>query len=473
MISKGRTFLIQLLGYLLGRVPEFIPRLLVSFLGRMIFELAPRKRRILLSNLTRSFPELPPHKIRALGRESTRQMVEFAFFAAILPFIKERDLPDYINISANALQQFLDFYAHPGPKLILTPHLGPQEALATLPALAGHGVLPTSVIYRPFTDPSLEKWIRQSRQRFGIQMISRKKGLMEGVRQLRENHTLALLFDQNAGSRNGGLLTFFDRVCSGTPLVKILGDRFTPRTLFLFPRREGFWRYQFQPSPAPRVQNGRELVFAANHWLEKILREDPDTRPSWLWMHDRWKATRQPPHLFRLEGKYHWLPEQNQYLGRPSLPRQSLFMFFLPEEASELAALRPYLRALREQRPDSTLVGVRQAESPDDPELQPLFKEILPLPRSFPELRQTALYIRQKYPEVAVCLTTNPTAHRLLKRSAAPLRIGFRQQGSSLISLHPHWPMPDPASPPEALWKSFFSAYGLVLPEKSSLQSSP
>lgn len=62
---------------------------------------------------------------------------------------------------------------------------------------------------------------KKKRQRFGIEMLSRRDGILDAVKILRNNGCVAVLFDQNAGGAGGESL-FFDRLCYTSELAGIL-----------------------------------------------------------------------------------------------------------------------------------------------------------------------------------------------------------------------------------------------------------
>lgn len=65
---------------------------------------------------------------------------------------------------------------------------------------------------------------KKSRQRFGIEMLSRRDGILDAVKILKNNGCVAVLFDQNAGGAGCESL-LFDRLCYTSELAGILTEK--------------------------------------------------------------------------------------------------------------------------------------------------------------------------------------------------------------------------------------------------------
>ena len=55
-------------------------------------------------------------------------------------------------------------------------------------------------LYRPFKNKVINDFVKNSRERFGVKTINRKRGgMLKILKVLKKNQTIAMLFDQNAG----------------------------------------------------------------------------------------------------------------------------------------------------------------------------------------------------------------------------------------------------------------------------------
>ena len=172
------------------------------------------------------------------------------------------------------------------PCLFLIPHFCHADALSLLPLYLPPQVK-IHVIFRPLNNPSINQYILNSRERFGVTGINRRgRGVRKTIAVMKRKQTLALLFDQHTGQA-GTRMKFMGRDCSCTTLPDIFNRKVDLNAVLVYTKREGFWRSQIHASPINLPV--KSIMFSANLWLEDALRSDAVLRESWLWLHKRWK----------------------------------------------------------------------------------------------------------------------------------------------------------------------------------------
>src|SRR5258708_15920367 len=92
------------------------------------------------------------------------------------------------------------------PTIMALPHLAGWEALTAMPLILGCTPPEVGVVFRPLDNRTLDTWVKKTRERYGIKLLSRKQGFAEAQKILRRGGAVALLFDQNAGLQ-GALTT--------------------------------------------------------------------------------------------------------------------------------------------------------------------------------------------------------------------------------------------------------------------------
>lgn len=200
--------LLVLLSKFLGRVLAWLPESLLALVakgaGTAIYHLPIRRSREMRSNLHHAFPERDAAWQRRVGKLTSARLVEMAFFALATAFLSRRWFENHLIIEPRDRENFLE--AARGGGLFLLPHTTLYEMLSAMPAVLrlgdGHGV-----IYRPLKQSGLDRWVKATRERWGMRLISRKEGFASMLNMLRNGMTLTLLFDQNTGKR--GNLFFF------------------------------------------------------------------------------------------------------------------------------------------------------------------------------------------------------------------------------------------------------------------------
>ena len=295
-------FLFKILGWLLAHAPEPLLRFLSAALGNFVFFALHRRRRLILSNLHHAFPEKSAVWHRAIGRECCRRLIETAFLSLATPFLDERRLREIISASPALLAAHELQRTAPAATLICSPHIAYWEAQTSMPLVVPGSFPEFGIIFRPLDNPAANAFVKNSRERFGLKLLSRKEGFADALKILRRRGFVGVLFDQNAGLQ-GALTTLFGRVCSTTELPGLMAEKFSARVYGIFPRRRAFWRVEIDVQLIPSDGTSNGVTLALNRWLEQLLSADDNLCASWLWVHDRWRNQDMPQKRFRLEAK--------------------------------------------------------------------------------------------------------------------------------------------------------------------------
>jgi heptosyltransferase II len=462
------TGVLQTTGWLVAHVPEPALRVLASGLGRLIFAALPRRRRIALSNLAHAFPDRDPAWARRMARESCIRLAETALLSLASPHLSPERLRR-IATDDGSVEAFLaDRAARPRPTVLASPHLAYWEAQTWIGLLCRAPLGEFAAIYRPLDNPKLDTYVRRSRERAGMRLLSRKEGFAEALRLLRRNGCVGVLFDQNAGLQ-GALTTLFGRVCSTTELLGVMAERFAADVRIIQARRLGFWRIQLSVEALPPTTTAAETTVGLNRWLEARLNRDDDLCASWLWSHDRWRNQDIPARRFRLEAKRNFLAEEQRLRGWIALPRRTRVFVRLPNWLGDVVMAAPLLRALHASRPDAALTLVGRGA------YEPLLRRLLgpdvayvPLPRRGWGYWGTFLRLRATYPDVYLLFTHSARSDIEARLTGCRQRFGLVPPGRRRPLLtHRYRPSPeeDPRTVHQlTVWEGFLKAFGLDAP---------
>ncbi len=459
---------LKMLGWVLAHTPEPLLRVLTAGLGDLIFLCLPRRRRILLSNLDHAFPNRGPAWAHRMGRKSCRLMVETALLSFAAPFLSERRMKQIARVSPSGEAWLRDYTTNPRPTVFGTVHCAHWEVQAWFGLLCAPIPLPEfGIIFRPLDNATADAFIKSTRERHGMKLLSRRDGFAEALKILRRRGCIGLLFDQNAGLQ-GALTTFFGRVCSTTELPGLLAEKFSADVRTFYPRRMGFWRVEITSDAIVHDGTTVGVTLALNRWLEQALTNDDKLCASWLWAHDRWRHQDAPVKRLRLESKRDLLAADGAARGLDALPRRTRIWVRLPNWLGDVVVALPLLRAVRIARPDAELTLIGR------PAFAPLVEKLgvadryEPLPPRGPGYFLHFWRLRRRYPDTFLLFTNSLRGDLEAWLTRCPQRFGLVRTGKSRPLLTHGWHVPADFDEKQnhqlALWENFLRAFGLDQP---------
>lgn len=432
---------LKILGGLIALTPEPILYVLCAAGGELILWAAPSRRRVLRSNLHHAFPDRTRAWRRRIARRSSRRMVETAALSLAIPFLSEQRIRRIGRLAPSTEAFAREIAAQPRPVVLATLHLALWESQTWLTRISPVPLPEFGIIYRPLDNASLDAFVKRTRERHGMRMLSRRSGFAEAARILRGRGVIGVLFDQNAGDQ-GALTLFFDRVCSSTELPGLLAAKFGAELRTFFPRRTGFWRVSFESDPVPNDGTVAGATVALNRWLESAL-ADEDLCGSWLWAHDRWRNQDVPARRLRLSAKRSLLHADVAARGLPALPRRTRFWIRVPNWLGDLVMAGPLLGAIRASRPDAELTLLAK------PSLAPLLRtlgladKVITLPPQGPGYLLRCARFRADFPDTWILFTNSARGDLEARVAGCPQRFGIVRPGRRRPLLSHAWRVPE------------------------------
>ncbi len=261
-------------------------------LGSLLYCVMGKRRKIARLNLDIAFGDskTDAEKERIIKESVIQQIVTLVQFLWLHPDPQKR---------ANALQEGevegLDVLRECRRRgqgvLFLCAHYGNWEILGI-----GHGGRDLGKlvsIARRLENPYLESYVSRMRTFSGNQILHRDDNPIKMVRVLRNNDSLAIVMDQNAGDW-GTFVDFFGKPASTTKAPALLsyqhGSPILP--VFSFPTGKGTYRIVIGPELRLKKCGSKEQTLvkwtsACAQHLEWVIRQHPEP---WMWIHRRWKS---------------------------------------------------------------------------------------------------------------------------------------------------------------------------------------
>lgn len=249
--------------------------------------------RLAMRNLRAAFPERTDGELRRIlddcwrhfGREvllsmqMKEQNLSVEEVTARCPFVNAHHLRDAI--------------ARGKGTLLMSAHWGGWEigGLAIL-SMVEHVL----TVARPLDNELLEGDLQKLRERLGAAVVDRRRAARVLMRGLMENAVVVMLPDQAVQPREGVLVPFLGRPAWTTPAPAKMAVRTGASIVFAFCIPDGLrHRLEFEEpirvdELTERERDPEALTERLNDIMSRRIRERPEL---WLWMHDRWKGTRE------------------------------------------------------------------------------------------------------------------------------------------------------------------------------------
>jgi heptosyltransferase II len=457
-------YLLAAIGYTLAALPEGFLAVGCRGLGWLVAAIPSSRRHTLRSNLSHAFPDKTEAWRRQIALESVQRSLEMVLFLLASPYFTKERLKRQFTVHEDLERMIREYTANPGAVVVLSPHFSLMEGNTIIPMLVPGAFPPIGALYRPLDLPGMEKWVKQTRERWGLRLMSRREGYYQAVDMLRKGGAVVVLFDQNAGP-GGALTLFMDRVCSTTELAGLLVEKCKTRAAFIYPERRGFMRAAIRGEYLEVAQTSEAVTFAANHWLEKKLRSDDSVCADWLWLHSRWRHQDDPSQRFRLHNKRNLLADQMASLGLATLPRRTRYFFRMPNWLGDVVMALPLLRAVRVARPDAEITLLAQPAFYSLLEKLRVADRIIPLPPQGVGYGNFFKNLRTAYPDVHVLFTNSMRGEYEAKMIGAPQRFGMQRTGKWRPFLTHTWEVPGDLDETKIhqtrVWEKFFQHFGL------------
>lgn len=282
----GRTWL------LLGDSMPIEPALrLGEYAGREMMRYSRKSVKAAIENLQAAFPDMSADEAAAL----TRRVYEH-FGRATMEVSRAHRLLGRSTFRQHVTvlhEEHLNEVRSGGKGAIfVAAHFGPWEVLSLL---LHHSGMPVQSVYRPASNPLLNRFVLKRRAWFGQTTIPREGAMRHLLRTLRDGGYIALLADQYA-KKYGVWVPFFGRLASTTPAPALLSLRTGAPIVTGYARRvPGMYKFEvfcdepIRPEPTgDREADVLRITAEIARRTESYIRKSPE---QWLWMHRRWRKS--------------------------------------------------------------------------------------------------------------------------------------------------------------------------------------
>jgi len=284
----------RLLYYLVLKPLSYLPLsflfILSDFLYMVLYKGLKYRKKVVRTNLLNSFPGKSIKEIIKIEQKFYNHFCDLIMESIRLFSISEKELSRRSKIlNPEILDQFYD----QGKSLILVAgHYNNWEMTAAiLSTRVKHHIIG---IYTPMSNHFFDKKFLESRERFGLEMLS-KKIVKEGFEKNKEQLT-ATLFATDQSPTYSKRVHWTRFLNQSTPVL-LGAERFSREYGFpviygyISKPRRGYYEMEVTIlEKNPTQTHEGEITEKHTCWLEKQIEEAPQY---WLWTHKRWKRKMQ------------------------------------------------------------------------------------------------------------------------------------------------------------------------------------
>lgn len=208
-------------------------------------------------------------------------------------------------------QQFVEKALEKGKGVVfLVSHFGNWELMGACGSIRLLENASNAYLYavgRPMKNPLTDELIHQIRIASGIKILPKKNVLQELLQKLRENQTVGILADQNAG-HEGIFVDFLGKEASTVTSPIVLAFKTGAAIIPVFMIREGISKHKMIVEQPLEIKQKGDFYFDLYENTQKFTKKIEEyvrKYPSqWFWLHQRWKTKKQEVKRLRFKSIY-------------------------------------------------------------------------------------------------------------------------------------------------------------------------
>lgn len=280
----------RLLYYLLIKPLSYLPLAILygvsDFLYFVLYRIVKYRQKTVRTNLENSFPEKSKEEILQIEKKFYHHFCDLMVESIRLFSISEKELRLRNKmINPEVMNRLYD----EGKSIILVGgHFNNWETgAAILSAFVKHHIIG---IYAPLSNQFFNTEILKSRERFGMEMLS-KKIVKAGFEHNKEKLT-ATIFATDQSPTHSKKVHWTTFLNQATPVLlgsELFAREYNYPVVFMYASKVKRGYYEIEAKlleKNPSQTTDGQITEKHTRWLEEQIRETPQF---WLWTHKRWK----------------------------------------------------------------------------------------------------------------------------------------------------------------------------------------
>lgn len=271
--------------YMISLLPHSIA---APTIGRFLYFISYRIFRyrysVVLQNLSRSLPAKSYHEIQQIAKEFYKHLICMVIETIKLFSVSSQALDKKVQLVNTEL---LTGYHQQNRNIIaVLGHYGNWEYLNILPAQLPFTV---NAIYKPLSNPLINRLVNYVRGRFGMQLIPANQALRHLLKQKDKPQLSIFIADQFPGSCEHEKFDFLHQATNMFNGAEKLAIATNAVVVYLEMKRkpDNCWEISFSLiTESPKETSNQEITKCFANHLQRTIRTAPSY---WLWSHKRWK----------------------------------------------------------------------------------------------------------------------------------------------------------------------------------------
>lgn len=256
-------------------------------LGLLLYYVWKSRRRIAIDNMQQSSLVLHGKTPESIIKENFRNLGRS--FMEVVKIYHGRGNKILEGIAIKGIENFENARAKGRGVIAITGHCGNWELMAI--ALSSK-VASTSGVARPLKNPYLNKFLEETRSRFGNRVIYKRGALKEILSVLKKGGNVGILMDQAVLPDEGYMIDFLGRNAWTTKMPALIARKTEVPVVPIFIKRTDKG-HEITLYPEVRLSSNTDPESAViedtktfSRFIEDYIKENPS---EWLWIHRRWK----------------------------------------------------------------------------------------------------------------------------------------------------------------------------------------
>ena len=260
------------------------------FLASLGYRFSSKYKKIAQQNLDFAFD-------KKLSCKEKKEITLYAFKNLALNFLHLMELRHMSKeelgqkVSIDNIEAVEKVHQQGRPIIYVTTHYSSWELGG---ATIGAFIEPLIAVYKKMKNREYEKWVLESRDRFGNTSMEKTNIVKPLIRNLKKGGACGILIDTNINQREGVLINFMGKTLRQTSTPAYLARKFDAAIIPVAMRTDDDEHYTlqiFDEIPVEKTENEADDILKATQaqadWLASLIRKEPKF---WFWLHRRFKG---------------------------------------------------------------------------------------------------------------------------------------------------------------------------------------